>query len=199
MATETSTTRLEVEIKFRVADAAQLCARLPALGLHLLTSRTFEHNRLFDTPERALRASGQTLRIRQYGDKWIVTHKAPLAGAANMPHKRRMETETTVADGEALAKIFLSLGYEVAFVYEKWRAEYSDGIGHLVLDETPIGIFAELEGSSEWIDATAAQLGIEPERYITANYARLFFDWKQASKNSAANMTFAEVASGTVL
>ncbi len=116
-----------------------------------------------------------------------------------MPYKQRMETETTVADGEALAKVFLSLGYEVAFVYEKWRTEYSDGIGHLVLDETPIGIFAELEGSPEWIDATAAHLGIEPEQYITANYARLFFAWKQEGQNAAANMTFAEVTAGTIL
>ncbi|HUZ05511.1 MAG TPA: class IV adenylate cyclase, partial [Acidobacteriaceae bacterium] len=94
--------KLEVEIKFRVADAAALCTRLPALGFRLQTPRTFERNRLFDTPERTLRGSGQTLRIRQYGNnRWIVTHKAPIVGQTNLPHKQRMETETNVADGAA--------------------------------------------------------------------------------------------------
>jgi adenylate cyclase class 2 len=192
-----TTATLEVEIKFRVLDAAHLCARLPALGFHLKTPRTLEHNRLFDTPERTLRSSGQTLRIRRYGSLWVVTHKSMPTGAADLPHKQRLETETTVANGDTLAQIFSSLGYEVSFIYEKWRTEYSDGTGHLLLDETPIGTFAELEGPSQWIDAVAAQLGIPPEEYITANYARLFFDWKLSSSSPAENMTFAEAKAGS--
>ena len=189
-------TKLEVEIKFRVEDAVALAARLPALGFHLETPRALEHNRLFDTPERMLRTRGETLRIRQYGQQWIVTHKAPKTGSVDQPHKQRLETETTIADGDTVAQIFASLGYIVSFVYEKWRAEYSDGVGHLVLDETPIGTFAELEGPADWIDAIAAQLGIAAKDYIPESYARLFFDWKQEMKNSADNMTFAEVAAG---
>ncbi len=191
-----SPTKLEVEIKFRVADAAALSARLPALGFHLQTPRTFEHNRLFDTPERTLRSKGQTLRIRQYGETYVVTHKAPLPNGVDLPHKLRLETETMVADGEALATVFASLGYQVTFVYEKWRTEYSDAQGHLVLDETPLGTFVELEGPAEWIDATAAQLGIPPREYMTASYARLFLEWKQATQSTAVNLTFAEVAAG---
>ncbi|HEX4022950.1 MAG TPA: class IV adenylate cyclase [Acidobacteriaceae bacterium] len=196
MTVDPSTANLEVEIKFRVVDASALCASLPALEFRLETQRTFEHNMLFDTPERTLRTSGQTLRIRQYGSRWILTHKATPASAANAPHKHRVETETTVADGAVLAQIFSNLGYSVAFVYEKWRTEYSDGKGHLVLDETPIGTFAELEGPSGWIDATAARLGVAAQEYITANYARLFLEWKKAMGSVAENMTFAEVAAG---
>lgn len=193
-----SATQLEVEIKFPVEDVAALASRLPALGFYVETPRTFEHNRLFDTSERTLRASSQTLRIRRYGDKWTVTHKTPTATSSIQTHKQRLETETVVADGETLAQIFASLGYIVSFVYEKWRTEYSDKTGHLVLDETPIGIFAELEGPAEWIDSIAAQLGVTPQDYITANYARLFFDWKQTTGSPAANMTFAEVPAGSV-
>ncbi len=192
-------TKLEVEIKFRVADAAALSARLPTLGFQLQTPRTFEHNRLFDTPERALRSKGQTLRIRQYGEACVVTHKAPLPNGVDVPHQQRLETETTVADGEALATVFASLGYQVTFVYEKWRTEYSAAHGHLVLDETPLGTFVELEGPAEWIDATAAQLGITPREYITASYARLFLEWKQATQSTAVNLTFAEVSAGASL
>ncbi|HUZ04022.1 MAG TPA: class IV adenylate cyclase [Acidobacteriaceae bacterium] len=192
--TTASPTKLEVEIKFRVADAAALNARLPALGFQLQTPRTFEHNRLFDTPERTLRSKGQTLRIRKYGETCVVTHKAPLPNGVDVPHKQRLETETTVEDGEALATVFSSLGYQVTFVYEKWRTEYSEAHGHLVLDETPLGTFVELEGPAEWIDATAAQLGITTKDYMTASYARLFLEWKQATQSTANNLTFTEVA-----
>jgi len=76
-----------------------------------------------------------------------------------------------VADGAALEEIFLSLGLVAAFRYEKWRAEWTDGEGHCVVDETPIGNYAELEGSAEWIDRAAARLGIDPAQYITLSYA----------------------------
>jgi adenylate cyclase class 2 len=187
-----SITRLEVEIKLRIADKARSQAKLSALGLRLKTPRTFEHNLLFDTPERSLRSSGQTLRVRQYGPQWTVTHKSAPPDSMGLPHKHRLETETVVADGEAMAAIFQQLGLEVSFRYEKWRTEYTDGTGHLVLDETPIGDFAELEGPPEWIDALATQLDAGPSDYITANYARLFFDWKKQTGSPAQNMTFAE-------
>ena len=191
-----SAAKVEVEIKFRVGDAEALAAHLLTLGFELLTPSTREYNRLFDTPQRTLRSAGQTLRIRKYGEQYVLTHKAPLAGTPDAPHKHRVETETTLADGEALAQVFASLGYSVTFVYEKWRAEYSDGHGHLVIDETPIGTFAELEGPSEWIDATAARLGVAPKDYMTASYAKLFIEWREATGNTAQNMTRAEVEAG---
>jgi adenylate cyclase class 2 len=196
MTAVTAATHIEVEIKFRVADVSALQTRLQAAGFAPVTPRTLEHNRLFDMPARTLRTRNETLRIRRYGSKWTVTHKARPAPEDTLPHKHRLETETELADGEALVSIFASLGYQVSFVYEKWRTEYSDGQGHLMLDETPIGVYAELEGSAEWIDATAARLGVTRSEYITASYARLFMDWTAATKNSAVNLTFAEVAAG---
>ena len=47
-----------------------------------------------------------------------------------------------------------------AFVYEKFRSEWSDDEGKVVLDHTPIGDVAEIEGKSRWIDRTARALGI---------------------------------------
>lgn len=197
MSAETAAaTHIEVEIKFRVAEISVLQARLSALGFSQTTPRTLEQNRLFDTPTRTLRTRNETLRIRRYGSKWTVTHKARPTPEDTLPHKHRLETETELADGEAMVRIFASLGYQVSFVYEKWRTEYSDGHGQVVLDETPIGIYAELEGAAEWIDATAARLGVGQSEYITASYARLFVDWAAATKNSAVNLTFAEVAAG---
>ena len=89
--------------------------------------------------------------------------------------------------------ILRALGYAPSFRYEKFRAEWSDGKGQVVVDETPVGNFCEIEGSARWIDSTARVLGVKPEQYITKNYATLFADWKAESGNSADEMTFRAV------
>jgi len=188
---------VEIEVKFQVADPADLDERLRGIGFRCVTPRTFERNVLYDTKDRRLRAMQSILRIRKYGEKWILTHKC--LTAENDPgarHKHRMETETEVADGEALGTVFTHLGYEPAFTYEKWRTEYADATGHCVLDETPIGIFAELEGPEDWIDRVGAQLGLRPSQMITLSYGRLFDEWRQRTGSAARDLTFAAISGG---
>jgi adenylate cyclase class 2 len=187
-------TAVEIEVKFRVADGPELERKLSTLGFRQITPRTFEKNVLFDTPDRVLRAQQSILRIRQYGQRWVVTHKClPQDIDPGARHKRRVETETEVQDGEAMAIIFSQLGYAPAFTYEKWRAEYADATGHCVVDETPIGLFAELEGPAEWIDATSQQLGLNPAELITLSYGRLFDEWREKTGNAATDLTFAAI------
>lgn len=193
MTVETATGKMETEIKVRLTDRVGFTQRLPALGFHLLTAETMERNVLFDRPDRELRQRGELLRIRQYGDRWILTHKAPVESSANSTHKVRAETETEIEDGRPLAAIFERLGFAPVFVYEKLRTEWADNEGHVVVDVTPIGDFAELEGSSEWIDRIASKLGISPANYMKATYGQLFQDWKRATGHLAENMTFAEI------
>jgi adenylate cyclase, class 2 len=177
----------EVEIKFRVSDLKALSNRLRKAGFRLKTRRTLETNTLFDNSERALTARREVLRIRRYGNVWALTHKS---GGAAGRHKSRVEIETTVADGEALTAVFASLGFQPSFRYEKFRTEWTDGKGDVVLDETPIGNFAEIEGAAAWIDRTAKRLGVTEEDYITASYAGLFFDWKDKTGSPAKEMTW---------
>ena len=185
---------VETEIKFRIAGVAELTGRLTAAGFHLETPRTFESNILYDTPDRRLRGRTEILRIREYGGKWTLTHKRlPDDGPAEDRHKHRIETETQVSEGSAVQEIFRSLGLAPAFRYEKWRTEWSDGEGHCVVDETPIGNYAELEGTPEWIDRAAARLGIGPAMYLTLSYGRLFEQWRAEHKSEAVNLTFDEV------
>ena len=82
-----------------------------------------------------------------------------------------------------------------SFRYEKFRAEWTDGKGQVVVDETPIGNFCEIEGAPRWIDATAKRLGVRQADYITKNYAGLFLEWKARTKSRAEEMTFKAVAS----
>jgi adenylate cyclase class 2 len=209
----------EIELKFPVHDLALLQARLPGLGFQLDTPRTFEQNTLYDTPDRALRASRQILRIRRYGDLWTVTHKRPTDPSEQgdpARYKVRIETETNIEDGPALAAIFRQMGYEPVFRYEKFRTQWLhttpsiDGplfahpahpsqifsakpILHLVLDETPIGDYAELEGPPAWIDNTLVRLNVDPATCLTDSYGRLFLDWKERTGCSAEHLTFDQI------
>lgn len=189
----------EIELKVPITDPAAFESRLREHGFHIDTARTFEHNTLYDTPSRDLRARTEILRIRRYGNTWTVTHKG-LADPARISdptrYKTRIETETTVADGEALGTIFRQIGYTPAFTYEKFRTEWSHPSTprcHVVLDETPIGVYAELEGPPEWIDRTIDQLGIDSATSLTDSYGKLFLDWKQRTGSPAENLTFTEV------
>lgn len=186
---------VETEIKFRIDDLADLSRRLEAEGFRLQTPRSFESNVLYDTPDRQMRARTEILRIRNYDGRWTLTHKRlPDSGPAEDLHKHRIETETDIADGDALAEIFRSLGLIPAFRYEKWRTEYVGGPGHCVIDETPIGNFAELEGPSEWIEQVSPRLGIDRSQYIILSYGRLFEVWRLEHGSEANDLTFSAIA-----
>jgi len=186
---------VETEIKFRVNDLAGLAGLIQAAGFRLQTPRSFESNVLYDTPDRQMRARTEILRIRSYAGRYLLTHKRlPDTGPGEDTHKHRVETETEVSDGDALAQVFISLGLVAAFRYEKWRTEWEDGEGHCVVDETPIGDFAELEGPAEWIDRTARRLDIEQDKYITLSYGRLFDLWREQQGSAAQDLTFAAVS-----
>jgi len=213
----------EIELKFRVDDPALLESLLPSLGFQLDTPRTLEQNTLYDTPDRGLRHSKQILRLRRYGALWTLTHKRQpqlAEDAATTRYKVRIETETHLDDGPALGVIFEQLGYAAVFRYEKFRTEWShrasaveDGpaahegsraedsfaLGHLVLDETPIGNYAELEGPPAWIDDTLALLGVDPASCLTDSYGKLFLAWKERTGSAAEHLTFDEIPSPAML
>ena len=180
----------EVEIKFRVDNLRALTRQLRTLKFRLVTKRTHEMNTLYDLPGEVLRNRKELLRIRKYGSEWTFTFKS---GTKHGRHSSRVELETKVEDGNTLDAIARSLGYAPTFRYEKFRAEWTDGKGHVVVDETPIGNFCEIEGPPRWIDATAAKLSVRREDYITKNYATLFADWKQERRSKAEEMTFKAV------
>jgi len=180
----------EIEIKFQVKELRKLGRTLRAAGFRLATPRTHEMNTLYDLPGEILRTRKELLRLRKYGSAWMLTHKS---GGKKGRHSSRVELETGISDGAKMDAILRGLGYAPSFRYEKFRAEWTDGKGQVVVDETPIGNFCEIEGKTRWIDGTAKKLGVTPVDYITKNYATLFADWKQATKSPAQEMTFKAV------
>jgi len=180
----------EIEIKFRVADVRALSRKLHAAGFRIVTRRTHEMNTLYDLPGGVLQGRKELLRLRKYGAEWTLTHKS---GKKSGRHSSRKELETGMADGKQMDLILRALGFAPSFRYEKFRAELTDGKGQVVVDETPIGNFCEIEGAARWIDATAKKLNVSEGNYITNNYAGLFNEWRKRTKSKADEMTFKAV------
>ena|SRR5215469_8103101 len=172
---------VETEIKLRVEGGPQ--AALELLGNHGCRARkprTFQADQLFDLEDNALRDSERLLRIRLSGGASILTYKGPPLGG---PHKSREELETQVEDGNVLRSILSRLGYRPSFRYEKYRTVFQEpgdnGSGEIGLDETPMGVFLELEGRADWIDQTAQRLGFSSADYITASYGSLYREYRK--------------------
>jgi adenylate cyclase class 2 len=179
----------ETEIKLAVKDSRFARRLLREAGFVVSQRRVFESNTVFDTPDLSLRASSRLLRIRQAGGAATLTFKGvPLAGK----HKSREELEAKIDNAGAMTKIVERLGYRPVFRYEKYRTEFRQlrRAGVAMLDETPVGVFLELEGTPHWIDLTARRLGFQESDYITASYGRIYVDWCTAHGCTPGDMTF---------
>ncbi len=113
-------------------------------------------NTLFDQP-------GGKLRRREpcsdFGNTAAVdAHVQRPQREAIRPAQVSPEIETQVENGEAMARIIEAAVFSPSFRYEKFRSEWADSTGHVVIDETPIGNFGEIEGPAKWIDSTARRL-----------------------------------------
>ena len=179
---------LEREIKLRFASADEARARILAFGATPLHGRRLQEDALLDTEDEMLRRQRATLRVRCEGGKSLLTYKGPaLPGLI----KIREEHETVVADGAALLAILESLGLHVWFRYEKYREEFSANDVVIAIDETPVGVFVEIEGGEDAIHAAARTLGKMPGDYITDSYRFLFLQHRDANGLAGPDMMFA--------
>jgi adenylate cyclase class 2 len=181
--------RQEVEIKLGLRDAATGRRLLRKAGFRVSRRRRHEDNLLFDTPDRAFRSEHIVLRLRRCGRQATLTCKGP---AVIAKHKSRLELETTVADASAMQNILGMLGFTTVFRYEKYRTEYRCKYCSVLatLDETPIGVFIELEGRPQGIDRAAKRLGFEQVHYITDSYASLYRSTPNLRRRRADAMVF---------
>lgn len=182
----------EIEVKLRVQSVAAARRKLRALGFERVTPRLLERNVLFDTPAEALRRAAQILRLRSKGRQWWLTYKSRPQDARR--HKVRTEIEIETARGPELAAILKRLGYRPSFEYQKYRTEYRRAgkkKGHVLLDETPIGNYLELEGPARWIDRTARELGYRAEDYVLDSYGALYLAWCARHGREPTHMVFA--------
>lgn len=180
----------ETEIKLAVPDLAAVRRRLRQLGLRVRAPRGFEQNTLFDTPRGDLRRRGALLRLRSIAGRHRLTFKGPAGRSRHF--KIRQEWETAVDNPAAARRLLAGLGFLPRFRYEKFRTEFGApaGVGAVMLDETPIGDFLELEGSRAWIRRLARAFGAAPRDFIARDYTELYLDWCRRRGRRPRHMVF---------
>ena len=185
----------ETEIKLRWdGTAGESRALIERHGYGISIPRTLETDQLFDLPSAALQQSDQILRLRKTISsdgikRAMVTYKGP---ATRDGYKSREEIEFDVSDPDTFTLVLDRLGYRPSFRYEKYRTQLraAGEPGLITIDETPIGVYLELEGPREWIDSTAANLGFTSARFLTVSYAGLYGDYRKQHPEAPADMTF---------
>jgi adenylate cyclase class 2 len=169
-----SASSTESEIKLRLDGPQAGREALARLGARLVTPRHLEDNQLYDDPAGTFAGRGSVVRLRRTPAGGVLTFKGPRRVEDGI--KSREELETAVAQPDVLALILARLGLRPTFRYQKYREVYDYGEVEIVLDETPVGTFLELEGVPEAIHAAAAALGYGREDYVSASYAALHVD-----------------------
>ena len=177
--------QVESEIKLRMEGPGHARRAVEGLGATPVRPRHLEDNCLYDDARRTLAAGGRALRLRRAEGRAIVTYKGPKETRGDGV-KSRPETELDVADGEAFESILSALGYRKVFRYQKYRETFHWRDVEIVVDETPIGTFLEIEGPVATIHAAAEALGRAPADYIAESYPALF-----AAAGGVGDMVFA--------
>ena len=189
----------ETEIKLRWNGTAREARVLIERHGYVISSpRTLESDQLFDLPSASLRQSDRILRLRNTTSpegtkRAMVTYKGP---ATRDGYKSREEIEFDVSDPGTFTLVLHRLGYQPVFRYEKFRTQFRaagapvDKPGIVTIDETPIGIYLEIEGPESWIDSTAASLGLPKTQFSTVSYAALYREFREQHPEAPHDMTF---------
>jgi adenylate cyclase class 2 len=181
------TTMIEREIKLRYDSVESARAAVLAAGGTPLLGRRLQEDALLDSEDESLRRRQCALRIRVENGKSRITFKGPVQPS---DMKVRDEFETIVGDGVLLLRIFEELGFHVWFRYEKYREEYCHEEVIVAIDETPVGVFVEIEGSEPGIASMARALGRRPGDYVLDSYRSLFLKYREEYGLAGSDMVF---------
>jgi adenylate cyclase class 2 len=135
----------EIEVKIRIQDPKAVREKLLGLGAAVSRERHRETNALYDNAAGDLRAGRRALRLRATGKRATLTFKGEPQKSRSF--KVREEFETQVRDPKELRKI--------------------------LIDETSVGNFLELEGERHEITRFARSLGFGRTDFITSDYVEM--------------------------
>lgn len=159
----------EVEMKFPRSEGDALETRLGALGLRAAEQR-FEADRYFNAPHRDFALTDEALRLRQVGDRCIMTYKGPKQGSTG---KTRLELEAPLAATSdapaAMAQLLTALGFRETAVVRKRRSVFRTDSGsslptdlEVCLDDVEgVGSYVELERKAKPAEAAKVQAELQ--------------------------------------
>jgi adenylate cyclase class 2 len=180
---------VEREIKLSFDSAAEAREGVLATGALPFRPRRRQVDTLFDSRDNSLARRSTTLRVRVEDGQSFVTFKGPVQPGVM---KTREELETAIGDAAVFVSILGALGFHPGFKYEKYREEFRTPGAILAVDETPVGVFVEIEGEEDAVHALASAMGRAPADYITDSYRTLFL--REGARSG--NMLFADQPAG---
>ena len=181
----------EREIKLRVGEGVldEVRKRLHELDALRLLARHHEINLVLDDDQATFRTSRRLLRVRRYGDFVRCTYK----GAPTVTNgvKERDEHEVTLqrgSDPDELLALLAGLGFTPSLRYDKYRESWQVEDHEVVLDQTPIGDFLEIEGPTphRWL----AALGIDQEPVEDRSYPEIWSAMREHDPNLPRDLVF---------
>lgn len=181
----TKASNLEIEVKLACDDLDRL--RNAGITLTLNAPRHFEDNWLLDLSDRTLFQKGAALRVRSVSGKGSITYKGIVQESAASRLKVREEIQTAIDEPERAIELFERLGYQRSFRYQKYRTGYRATLNgyefKVELDETPMGVFIEIEGDEASVANALDVAGFGSDEIIRESYPEL-----QASRCKAAGI-----------
>ena len=175
----------EVKLRFESAEAAR--SAVMATRATPIHGRRLQEDCLLDTANEDLRKRRSALRVRMDDGGSLLTFKGPVQPALV---KVREELETIVGDAYVLLRVLDELGFHVWFRYQKYREEFAIGDCIVAIDETPVGVFVEIEGGEQDIADVAEALGRETSDYVLESYRGLFVQHCEQRGVPATDMLF---------
>jgi len=182
---------VEHEIKLIFPSVDEARRAVASAGGELSAARRLLDDQLFDTADAMLRRSRTALRVRRDGDRGLVTWKGPLQSGLV---KSREEIETEVHDPGVLQTVLEALGFRPVFRAQKFREEYALGGTIVAIDDTPMGVFVEIEGPPGYIPTVAGLLGRDDTDFVLESYPALWRRWCDAHGHDIGDMLFAPSA-----
>ena len=179
---------IETEVKIRIESVDDFIESLLSHGATRVSTRSLEDNILFDFPDGSLKLAHCILRVRSVDGRGVLTYKgAPRPDAV---FKSREELETGIIDPETAIEILERIGMTQGFRYQKYRQEFALDRVYLAVDETPVGNYAELEGTEDEILNLAAKLGVAKSRFIRESYHALYLHYCHERGITPESMVF---------
>ena len=151
----------EIEVKILEIDVEEIERKLKKLG----AEKVFEGEVVsiyFDFSDKRLEKEGKILRLRQKGDKVILTYKELIS---QDKAKIMDEYELEVQDLELMEEIFGGIGLFPIYEFKKHRTTYKLNQTHFEIDKYPgIPAFLEIEAPNlEKLNEIVSEFGFSGE------------------------------------
>ncbi|HEX6966355.1 MAG TPA: class IV adenylate cyclase [Gemmatimonadaceae bacterium] len=178
----------EVELKAVVDDWDACRRRLEGAGAVLAFEGRLEDRR-YDTPDRALGAEDEVLRLRVYRNDQGARAELGWKGPTHYDtgYKVREELQAATSDADVLAQILRHLGYIVTRAIDRDIAQYELEGTTVRLERYPrMDDLVEVEGSPEGIERTITVLGIPRSHFNTDRLPQFVERYQERTGEHAA-------------